>query len=173
MCVCVCVCVSCLVMSDSFATPWTVAHQAPLCPLNFSGKDTGGVAISFSRGSSWPRDQTQISCITGRFFIVWATRETLYIYVIPSFPDSPRDKQGLSSKVHKGIFITSAALRRPLPAPSRPFSRMNNLNAFSSSCSLASLRLIIFVKMSPESSGLYPNFHVVLKLNGPQVKTIF
>ena len=26
------------------------------------------VAISFSRGSSHPRDQTQASCITGRFF---------------------------------------------------------------------------------------------------------
>ena len=31
------------------------------------------VAISFSRGSSWPRDWTQISCITGRFFTFWAT----------------------------------------------------------------------------------------------------
>ena len=32
----------------------------------------GWVAISYSRGSSWPRDQTPvfcISCITGRFFI--------------------------------------------------------------------------------------------------------
>ena len=26
------------------------------------------VAIPFSRGSSWPRDQTQVSCIAGRFF---------------------------------------------------------------------------------------------------------
>ena len=26
------------------------------------------VAIPFSRGSSWPRDWTQVSCITGRFF---------------------------------------------------------------------------------------------------------
>ena len=33
------------------------------------------VAIPFSRGSSWPRDQTQVSCIEGRFFIIWATRE--------------------------------------------------------------------------------------------------
>ena len=28
------------------------------------------VAISFSRGSSQSRDQTQVSCIAGRFFIV-------------------------------------------------------------------------------------------------------
>ena len=31
------------------------------------------VAILFSRGSSWPRDWTWVSCITGRFFTVWAT----------------------------------------------------------------------------------------------------
>ena len=29
-----------------------------------------GVAISFSRGSSRPRDQTQISCIAGRFITI-------------------------------------------------------------------------------------------------------
>ena len=33
------------------------------------------VAFSFSRGSSQPRDQTQISHITGRCFTLWATRE--------------------------------------------------------------------------------------------------
>ena len=33
------------------------------------------VAISFSRGSSQPRDWTQVSCIAGRHFIIWATRE--------------------------------------------------------------------------------------------------
>ena len=33
------------------------------------------VAISFSRVSSWPRDQTCISCITRRILYHWATRE--------------------------------------------------------------------------------------------------
>ena len=33
------------------------------------------VAISFSTGSSWPRDQTQVSRIRGRRFYLWATRE--------------------------------------------------------------------------------------------------
>ena len=32
------------------------------------------VAISFSRRSSQPRDWTQVSCIVGRRFPVWATR---------------------------------------------------------------------------------------------------
>ena len=48
---------SCYVMSDSLATPCTVAHQAPL-----------SMGFSFSRGSSQPRDWTCIPCTTGRFF---------------------------------------------------------------------------------------------------------
>ena len=35
------------------------------------------VAISFSRGYTWPRDWTRVSCIVGRRFTVWATREAL------------------------------------------------------------------------------------------------
>ena len=33
------------------------------------------VAFPFSRGSSQPRDRTQISCIAGRLFTIWDTRE--------------------------------------------------------------------------------------------------
>ena len=33
------------------------------------------VAIPFSRGSSWPRDHTQISRIVGRAFTIWTPRE--------------------------------------------------------------------------------------------------
>ena len=39
------------------------------------GKILEQVAISFSRRSSWPRDQTQLFCIAGRFFTNWATGE--------------------------------------------------------------------------------------------------
>ena len=35
------------------------------------------VAIPFSRGSSQPRNWTQVSCIAGRFFTIWATWESL------------------------------------------------------------------------------------------------
>ena len=35
------------------------------------------VAMPSSRGSSWPRDGTWISCIVGWFLTVWTTRETL------------------------------------------------------------------------------------------------
>ena len=34
------------------------------------------VAMLSSRGYSWPRDQTRVSCIAGRFFTYWITWET-------------------------------------------------------------------------------------------------
>ena len=36
------------------------------------------VAYSFSRGYSWPRNWTGVSCIAGRFFTNWAMREAPY-----------------------------------------------------------------------------------------------
>ena len=44
-----------------------------LCPWDSPGKNAG--AIPFSRGSSRPRDWTWVSCIAGRFFIVWDSGE--------------------------------------------------------------------------------------------------
>ena len=52
-----------------------------LCnPMDCSppGKNTGVGSHSFSRESSWPRDQTQTSCIAGRFFTIWVTRSYWY-----------------------------------------------------------------------------------------------
>ena len=56
-----------------------------------------GVVSSFSRESSWPRDQTQVSHTAGRFFTNWATRKpiagslvstkTLKTILITLFPD--------------------------------------------------------------------------------------
>ena len=37
------------------------------------------VAIPFSRASSWPRNWTQVSCIAGRFFTIWATRRVYLV----------------------------------------------------------------------------------------------
>ena len=42
------------------------------------------VAISFSRGSSQPRDWTWVSCIAGRFFTNWTTREAPSYIVMES-----------------------------------------------------------------------------------------
>ena len=38
------------------------------------------VAYPFSRGSSWPRNQTRVSCSGGRFFTNWAMREASAIH---------------------------------------------------------------------------------------------
>ena len=38
------------------------------------------VAIPFSRGSSRPRDQTQVSGVAGIYFTIWATREVSVQY---------------------------------------------------------------------------------------------
>ena len=60
-----------------FVTLWTVAYQAPTSMGIFQARILEWVAISFSRGSSQPRDQTQVFHVVGRHFIVWATREVL------------------------------------------------------------------------------------------------
>ena len=46
------------------------------------------IAISFSRGSSQPSDQTQISCIAGRFFTVWAIARKIYLFCSVQFTHS-------------------------------------------------------------------------------------
>ena len=64
-------CVKLLSRVQLFAAPWL------LCPWNSLGENTGVGCHFLLHGSSRPRDRTQVSCITGRFFTVWVT----YIYV--------------------------------------------------------------------------------------------
>ena len=56
-----------------FATPWTVALQAPVSMGILQSRIVEWVAMPSSRGSYQPRDRTQVSCIAGRFFTDWAT----------------------------------------------------------------------------------------------------
>ena len=63
-----------LVMSHS-VTPWTAACQAPLSMGILQARILEWVAIPSSRGSSQPRDRTQVSHIAGGFFTIWATSE--------------------------------------------------------------------------------------------------
>ena len=78
---CVCVCHS--VLSDSLQP-----HRL-LCPLQQPGSSVHGIlqarilawiSVSFSRGSSWLRDQTLVSCTATRFFTVWAIGEALFFF---------------------------------------------------------------------------------------------
>ena len=67
---------SCLALE----TPWAVACQAP--PSMGFSRILEWVAISFSRGSSQPRNWTQVSCIAGRFFTNWTIRQAQNSIVI-------------------------------------------------------------------------------------------
>ena len=66
------------------------------------------VSVPFSRGSSQPRDRTQVSCIAGRFFTSWATREA-------------QKKEKLLSRVQYFVTPWTEAYQAP---PSMEFSRL-------------------------------------------------
>ena len=74
MCVCVCVCMCAhtlngSMVSDSFVTLWTLTHPC----MGFSRQEIlEWVAISYSRGSSQPRDPSCVSC-TGRRILYHCT----------------------------------------------------------------------------------------------------
>ena len=52
------------VLSHVYVTPWTIACQAPLSMGILQAYILEWVAISFSRGSSQPRDPTRLSCVS-------------------------------------------------------------------------------------------------------------
>ena len=53
-----------------FVTPWAAACQAPVSMGILQASILEWVAMPYSRDSSQPRDQTHVSCIAGRFFIL-------------------------------------------------------------------------------------------------------
>ena len=68
MCVCVCVCVfSCSVLSDS-CDPMDCSPPGSSVHGILQARILEWVVISFSRGSSQSRGQTQVSHIAGEFF---------------------------------------------------------------------------------------------------------
>ena len=68
----------------------TTLHDPMDCRLSgsfvhgiFQARLLEWIAISFSRGSSRPRNRTRVSRIAGRRFTIWATREAqTYMYII-------------------------------------------------------------------------------------------
>ena len=105
VCVCVCVCARVCTRAQLSSFPaievkWNEVTQLclTLCyPMDCSlpGSSVHGifqarvlewVAISFSRGSFWPRDWTWVSHIVGRCFTIWATREVLPAIIKFIFP---------------------------------------------------------------------------------------
>ena len=68
-------CVSRSVVSDSLQ-PHGLQPPCSSVLRTLQARILDWVAISFFKGSSQPRDQSRVSYLAGRFFTVWATRET-------------------------------------------------------------------------------------------------
>ena len=83
---------SCLTLCDptDYSQPFSSVHAI------LQARILKWVAIPFSRGSSQPRDWTQVSHIAGRFFTIWATREALMIHAHPN----PTPYQSSSRFIH-------------------------------------------------------------------------
>ena len=71
------------------------------------------VAIPFFRGSSRPRDWTQVSCVRSRFFTIWATREA------PTSEDTETKKR-CCAKVQPGTTLVVQWLRLHTPNAGGP-----------------------------------------------------
>ena len=66
LCPTLCNSMDCQLPSSSADSPWS-----------FQARILEWVAISFSRGSSQPRDRTQVSLLAGRRFTIWTTGQPL------------------------------------------------------------------------------------------------
>ena len=73
---------SCSVVSDSF-DPVDCSPPGSSVQGILHARILEWVAIPFSRESSQPGGRTQVSCIKGRFFTIWAAREALSSVSLP------------------------------------------------------------------------------------------
>ena len=105
LCVCVLVAQLCLTLCD----------PVDCIPLGSSDYEISQarmlewVAIPFSRGSSWPRGRIHISCIAGRFFIIWATREASNILL----KYQRRHRNRTDCRVQKSICWSTILVGKP------------------------------------------------------------
>ena len=74
--------------NNEIVSPPTLWDPMDICP---PGSSVHGIsqarilewlAISYFRGSFQPRDQTQVSCIAGRFFTIQVTRESSKVIIL-------------------------------------------------------------------------------------------
>ena len=94
-----------------FSTPWMAVHQDPLSKGILWARILEWVAMPSSSGSSQSRDRTQVSCIAGRIFTHWATREaqSLLLHAI-------KTHSSVQSLSRVQLFVTpwTAACQAPL-----------------------------------------------------------
>ena len=68
------------------------------------------VAISFSRASSQPRDQAQVSCVVGRRFPIWATREVCWYTCTQFWGGHDREFTTLPAPIYASAVEEKASL---------------------------------------------------------------
>ena len=118
---------SALLASDQHESESEVAQSCPTLgdPMDYSlpGSSVHGIfqavvlewiAISFSRGSSRPRDRTRVSHIVDRRFTVWATRKVQH-ELVDKYSSSFSPQVGQLSMVHTGIQLSPVGLNSSWP----------------------------------------------------------
>ena len=126
---------SCQTLSDPMdcSLPGSSVHGI------FQARVLEWVAISFSRGSSQPRDGTWVSHIAGRHFTVWATREAssqafvLRFHYTTGFPGSPACRWqtvGLSLRnlTSQFLIINLSSFPRPVPVNTHIHTHRNRIH---------------------------------------------
>ena len=73
------------------------------------------VACPFSRGSSQPRNQNGISCIAGRFFIGWVTREAPLMSSVQFSPSVVSNSLRPHESQHANVLTPGNFSSRRLP----------------------------------------------------------
>ena len=104
------------------------------------------IAISFSRVASWPRDETWVFCIAGRFFTIWVTNWPcnlwVWLYLIMPHKCVSFSRRSLTQKLKmtlislwdmvSGLLITCLCAWKQVWNISVPIrSRTNNLSSSS------------------------------------------
>ena len=107
LCVCVLVAQSCLTL----CYPMDWSPQGSSVHRILQVRILEWVAMPFPRGSSQPRDQTQVSRIADGFFTVWATREALCILYIHLYTHTHTHTYR-----HSGIVLSHKNKMRPSAA---------------------------------------------------------
>ena len=78
-----------------FEAPWTLAHQTPL-PVEFSRQEYwSGLPFPSPGDLPYSGNPTWVSCMTGRLFTIWATREA-HIHLISGEFHGERSLMGYS-----------------------------------------------------------------------------
>ena len=128
------------------------------------------VAISFSRGSSQPRDRTWVSCIAGRCFILWANIRAQILEPMVCNRKYPHSLQLEKAHAQQGRPCTAKSKQtgREILFKNKVLSSSQKAPMITGSIvASAGLTLqcnkIYYISVLRVSSNIFRNFHVVLK----------